>query len=258
MPVTCADEIGTDICGFHGSRLHLRQRLQGHRAGTDAVLLAAAAPADLLGLALDVGAGVGAAGIMLAATRPKIRVGLIDNDSDLVLLARENLESNGLADRGFAVTADVLSPQSRLAARLTGQCAPLVITNPPFFDPRHVRVSPHADRRRAHTMPEGNETALADWISAALALVEPGGQLIMINRPEALPVFLDTVAGRAGAVTILPVYPRNGAPAIRVLARARKGSRAPLAIATGLTLHEKGSFTAIANAIHRGTAIIEW
>ena len=53
-------EVTTD--GFLGGRLSLRQPTKGHRAGTDAVLLAAAAPADFSGLALDVGAGIGTAG----------------------------------------------------------------------------------------------------------------------------------------------------------------------------------------------------
>ncbi|MGB6175434.1 MAG: methyltransferase, partial [Methylocella sp.] len=48
---------------FLGGRLLLCQPAEGHRCGTDAVLLAAAAPADFSGLAIDVGAGVGAAGL---------------------------------------------------------------------------------------------------------------------------------------------------------------------------------------------------
>ena len=55
---------------FLGRQLRLRQLAHGHRAGTDAALLAAAAPAHIDGLALDVGAGVGAAGLALARLRP--------------------------------------------------------------------------------------------------------------------------------------------------------------------------------------------
>ncbi len=39
---------------FLGQQVRLRQLPHGHRAGTDAVLLAAAAPAEVQGLALDV------------------------------------------------------------------------------------------------------------------------------------------------------------------------------------------------------------
>ena len=62
------------IDAFLGGRLQLRQPAEGHRSGTDAVLLAAAAPADFSGLAIDVGAGVGAAGLAMVIARPRMRL----------------------------------------------------------------------------------------------------------------------------------------------------------------------------------------
>jgi len=38
----------------------------------------------------------------------------------------------------------------------------------------------------------------------------------------------------------LPIYPRAGAAAIRILVNATKGNRAPLTLQTGLTLNDKG------------------
>src|SRR2546430_479758 len=63
---------------FLGGRLLLRQPAEGHRYGTDAVLLAAAAPSDFSGLAIDAGAGVGAAGLALAIARPGLRIGFLE------------------------------------------------------------------------------------------------------------------------------------------------------------------------------------
>ncbi|MGH6853338.1 MAG: methyltransferase, partial [Methylocella sp.] len=80
----------------------------------------------------------------------------------------------------------------------------------------------------------------------------------LIHRPETLPQILQTLAGRAGGVTVLPVYPRQGAKAGRILVRGKKGSRAPLAIAPPLVLHDGERFTEAADAIHRGVAMIEW
>ncbi len=82
---------------FLGGRLRLRQPRDGHRAGTDAILLAAAAPADVAGLVLDVGAGVGSAGLALAALRPGLRFGLIENDPMLAELAEKNIAYNDFA-----------------------------------------------------------------------------------------------------------------------------------------------------------------
>ena len=134
--------------------------------------------------------------------------------------------------------------------------AGLVITNPPFLDPSRARLSPDPRKRRAHAMP--TEGALAAWIVASLALVAPGGLFILIHRPDALPLILQTLAGRAGGIAVLPVYPRRETKAGRILVRGEKGSRAPLAIAPPLVLHDGEGFTEAADAIHRGVAMIEW
>src|ERR1019366_5071123 len=243
---------------FLGGRLLLRQPAQGHRCGTDAVLLAAAAPADFSGLAIDAGAGVGAAGLALAIARPGLRIGLLENASLLAGLARENLLQNRLTDRGYVAEADLLSPASRRAAGLIGESAGLVISNPPFLDPARARLSPDLRKRRAHVMPVAGPAALAAWIAAALALVAPGGLFILIHRPDALPVILETLAPRAGGITVLPVYSRPEQRAGRVRGSGKKGSRAPLSIAPPLVLHDGNGFTPAAEAIHRGALPIDW
>jgi tRNA1(Val) A37 N6-methylase TrmN6 len=261
MAEPAADSIGAAADAFFGGRLLLRQPARGHRAGTDALLLAAAAPLDFDGLALDVGAGVGAAGLALASLRPKARIGLVEIDPPTAALARENLVLNGMAERGQVFEADALAPPRRRAAGLADESAALIISNPPFLDPRRALMSPDEDRRRAHAMHvpgAGEPSALAAWIAACLALVRPGGEMILIHRPDALGAILNSLEGRAGAVTILPVHARRETLAIRILVRAKKGSRAPLAIAPGLVLHEGERFTAAAEAIHRGEAAIAW
>lgn len=243
---------------FLGGRLKLSQPVKGHRCGTDAVLLGAAAPASFSGLAIDVGSGVGAAGLTLAALRPHAHVSLLEADPFLAKLARANITQNGLAERCSAVEADLLSPESRRAADLRNESAGLVITNPPFLDPGRARLSPDPQRRRAHAMRAQGSSALAAWITECLALVAPGGLFILIHRPDALPLIMESMAGRTGEITILPIFPRQGEQATRILVRGKKGSRAPFAIAPPLVLHRETGFTAAADAIHRGGAAIEW
>jgi tRNA1(Val) A37 N6-methylase TrmN6 len=241
---------------FLGGRLVLRQPAEGHRCGTDAVLLAAAAPADFSGLAIDVGAGVGGAGLALAVARPGAHIRLLENDPFIAELARANLLQNKLAARGHVLEADLLSKASRRGAGLRDESAGLVITNPPFLDPSRAQLSPDPRKRRAHAMPA--EGALAAWIAASLALVAPGGLFILIHRADALPLILQTLAGRVGGIAVLPVYPREGTKAGRILVRGEKGSRAPLTIAPPLVLHEGKGFTDAADGIHKGVAMIEW
>src|SRR3954453_14412263 len=68
---------------FLGGRLRLRQPKSGHRAGHDAILLAAATAARAHDRVVDFGAGVGAAGLALSARVSAIRLVLIEIDGVL-------------------------------------------------------------------------------------------------------------------------------------------------------------------------------
>jgi tRNA1(Val) A37 N6-methylase TrmN6 len=75
------------------------------------------------------------------------------------------------------------------------------------------------------------------------AMARPGGHVTSIHRAEALPELLPALAGRFGGAVVLPLHPREGQPALRVIVRAVKGSRAPLELRPGLVLHNAdGSF----------------
>jgi tRNA1(Val) A37 N6-methylase TrmN6 len=101
----------------------------------------------------------------------------------------------------------------------------------------------------AHVLGQGG---LESWLRAALALLRPGGLLAMIHRADALDDILRALKGRLGGLEILPIFPREGRAAIRVVVRGRKGSKAPLSLLPGLALHtEDGRFTPTAEALHR-------
>ena len=61
----------------------------------------------------------------------------------------------------------------------------------------------------------------------------------MVHRPDVLPDLLGLLRSRFGGLKILPLHPRVGEPAVRILVQGRKGSRAPLTLLSGLVLHEK-------------------
>ncbi len=210
---------------FLDGRLRLRQG-QGHRAGHDAVLLAATVSAAQSGLILDIGAGAGAVGLMAAVLAPQAKVGLVEIDGKSCALARGNLAANGLADRVTVHQADVLDPKSRRAAGLVDEAAAVVLTNPPFHAAGTVRVTPDAAKARAHVA----MVPLSDWVRSVLALLAPGGRFVMIHRADALADCLAAVAGRLGEVSVQPVHSDPRAPAIRILLSGVKGSKAPLAL----------------------------
>lgn len=234
-----------------GGRLSLRQPGSGHRAGTDAVLLAACLPASAQGRAVDVGAGVGAAGLSALTRAAMLGMSCVEIDPALADLCAQNIVENGLADRARAVTADILKPASRRATGLTDGGFDWAMTNPPFLDPAAARISPDAAKARAHVAQDGLEA----WMKASVALLAPGGHFLMIHRADALADILASADGRIGGLRLMPVHAKANQPAVRLLVSGKKGSRAPLALLPPLVLHETdGGFTPVAEAIHRGEA----
>src|SRR5215472_17082778 len=99
-----------------GGRLTLRQPLRGHRIGHDSILLAATNVAQRGAYAVDLGAGVGGAGLALACRVDGLGVILVEIDAGLVKLAVGNIERNGLSDRVRAICLDVEAPAADFAA----------------------------------------------------------------------------------------------------------------------------------------------
>jgi tRNA1(Val) A37 N6-methylase TrmN6 len=251
------DEAARTTDAFLNGRLRLHQPAAGHRAGTDAVLLAAAVPADATGLAIDAGAGVGAAGLAAALAAPALRIGLLEREPGLATLARANIAANQLQNRAFVAEADLLSAHSCGTAGLEPGSADLVMTNPPFLSAERVRVSPQASKASAHVIGDGGLDA---WICACLVLLRPGGTFLMIHRADALADVLQALSpSAAGALILLPIHPSANRPAIRILVRALKGRRTLLSLAPPLVLHgTDGTFAPEAKALHRGGARIDW
>ena len=192
------------------------------------------------GIILDVGAGVGAVGLVAALRSPQAQIGLVEIDETACVLARDNIRANGLEARMRVFKTDILTPAHRRAAGLCDEQAALVLTNPPFLDPDFVRVSPDSDKARAHVA----AAPLSEWVRACLALLAPGGIFAMIHRADALADCLSSIGSRLGGVSIRPVHPRAKASASRILVRGVKGSKAPLRLEPPLVLHEDdGRFT---------------
>jgi tRNA1(Val) A37 N6-methylase TrmN6 len=233
--------------------LRLRQPRRGHRVGHDAVLLAAACPALPGEHVVDLGAGVGAAGLALAARAREIAVTLVEIDPDLVALATQNAQLNGLAARVKSITLDAVAPARAFAAAgLVPESVARVLMNPPFNDPVWQQTSPDRRRSLAHVAPR---EALATWIRTAARLLRPRGTLTLIFRADGLTDLMRALDADFGAVAILPVYPKPDEPAIRILVRATKASRAPLALLPGLVLNDAGGHpTPEAEAVLRAGA----
>jgi tRNA1(Val) A37 N6-methylase TrmN6 len=98
---------------------------------------------------------------------------------------------------------------------------------------------------------------LKAWTKTAARLLRPGGTLSLIWRADGLADVLAALATGFGAIKVMPIHPKLCEPAIRVIVRATKGSRAPLALLPGFALNdESGQPTASAEAVLRtGSAL---
>jgi tRNA1(Val) A37 N6-methylase TrmN6 len=219
-----------------GGELRLRQPSRGHRVGHDAILLAAACPVAAGERVADLGAGVGAAGLAVAARVEDAAIVLVEIDPDLAALAADNAARNGMAARVKSVALDAAGPARAFAAAGLGpESVDRVLMNPPFNDPGRQRTSPDRRRRLAHAAPRAE---LAAWIRTAARLLRPRGTLSLILRADRMVEVGRLLEPAFGAIALLPVYPKPGEPAIRILVRATKASRAPLVLLPGLVLND--------------------
>jgi tRNA1(Val) A37 N6-methylase TrmN6 len=90
-------------------------------------------------------------------------------------------------------------------------------------------------------------------------MTRPGGTAVIIHRADCLEPLLAALNGRFGGVVVLPLHPRAGEPASRVIVRAVKASRAPLRIAQGLVLHDdNGTFQPGIKAVLSAPRALDW
>jgi tRNA1(Val) A37 N6-methylase TrmN6 len=230
-----------------GGKLRLRQPTQGLRAGLDAVMLAASVEARPGETVLDAGCGPGGVFLCLLARCPGIRIVAVERDPALASLARENAALNGWADRVEVVEGDVADPALR--AQLP-RCDHAV-SNPPYWS----GGSAPPEKLRAGAT-HGGAVGLDRWASLLAAAIGRGGWAGLV-LPAARMDDGITALRRAGlgGVTVMPLWPRAGQAARRVLLRARHAPRAPATLLPGLVLHAGQGWTEEADAILRGAAL---
>ena len=240
---------------FLGGALHILQPSSGYRAGLDAVMLAAAVPVDdgKPARVLDVGAGVGTAGLCLARRAGSARVTLFEKEPALTRLARENVLRNGMAARVDVVEGDIgASAAAVQPLGLEPERFDYVMANPPFHDADGGTPAADPLKAGAHAMAEDG---LERWARFMARMAAPGGCVTLIHKAEAIARLLGAFEGRFGALRILPLHPRAHAPAHRIIVECRKGSRAPAIVLPGFVLHAAdGEFTPEAQAILRAGA----
>ncbi|MEM6277499.1 MAG: methyltransferase domain-containing protein [Pseudomonadota bacterium] len=205
---------------FLGGRVIAYQPRGGYRAGVDAVILAAACPAQTGETVLELGCGVGVAAMCLTA-RTGAEVTGVELQADYASLARRN----GID----VVEADLCMLPADLRQRQFHH----VIFNPPYFDPARGASAPDAGRQTARA----EATPLCEWFSVAVKRLRPKGCLTMIHRADRLPDILGALPAGLGGLELLPLQPRKGRAAHLVILKGRKDARAPFRLHAPTTIH---------------------
>jgi tRNA1(Val) A37 N6-methylase TrmN6 len=230
-----------------GGRVRLLQPAQGYRAAIDPVLLAACVPARAHEAVLEGGLGAGAAALCLLARVQGASVTGVEIDPATARLAEANAAANAAALQ--VVQADLLAfRQGRFQHAMA---------NPPFQEAGSGSSSPLPARRRADR--EAAPGTLAAWVAALSRRLAARGTLSLVLPAARLAEGAAALrAAGLGGITLLPLWPRAGEPARRILLRGLKSARSPDRVLPGLVLHQAdGSYTQAANAVLRDGASLD-
>jgi tRNA1(Val) A37 N6-methylase TrmN6 len=225
-------------------RLQLKQPEDGFKTSIDAVLLAASCPAKDGDHVLDLGCGVGSAGLCLIKRLPQARLTGIDIQADHVAIAADNAALNKCSARAQFITADIQD--------FTAQRFDHVICNPPYLEAGRYSNSPKAKKAKAIAHTAGADN-LAAWLAAVHRNLKSGGSLSLIHRADQIDKIILTLGKRFGATEIIPLWPKSGTAAKRVIIRTIKDRKSPATLHAGLVLHKRGGgYTRAAENILRG------
>lgn len=222
----------------------------------DALVLAAAVPSDFAGQVADFGAGAGAVGLAVTARCPEATVLLVENSPEMADFARRSIDhetNRHFAGRVSLLTADVTAPAGvRQAVGLAARSVDFIVMNPPFNDAVD-RATPTDLKRAAHVM-DGD--LFGAWLRTAASIARPRAGVAIIARPVSLGPILAAMERRFGSAEMVAVHARASRRAIRIVIRARRGSRGGLSLLPPLVLQQDDGRTVTerAEAISSGQA----
>lgn len=256
-------------------RVALYQPANGFRTSLDSVMLAAACPARAGDRVVDMGCGVGGAGFCVLARVPGAHLTGIDIQQSHIELAHENTGLNKdivsflrkqESDSGVSPDPGVRRDDK---TGIKFICCDIrdydvadknerfdhVICNPPYMEAGAHTASPSEEKAVAKG--HNSSVSLQDWLDAAFRLLKNGGSLTIIHRADAVDRLIQGLGKRFGATEIIPLWPRAGQDARRVIIRAYKDRKSPARIHPGIVLHEEdGSYTTQADKVLRAAQAI--
>lgn len=229
-------------------RVELLQDEDGFKTSIDAVLLAAACPARPSESILDLGCGIGSASFCVLERVEGTQLKGIDILPESVALATQNAALNKMEARTAFECIDIRDFEEHAFEH--------VICNPPYLDAGAHTTSPLPAKATAIGFGE-DDMDLKDWIDCAYRSIVGQGSLTMIHRADQVDDIIRGMGKRFGAIEIIPLWPKAGVNAKRVIVRAHKNRQSPATLHSGLILHqESGDYTPEAETVLREMSAI--
>ena len=226
-----------------GGRVRLLQPSRGYRVAVDAVLLAAAIDATAGQRVLDLGAGVGAVGLCLAARISECTIVGIEVQPALARLAERNAALDGNSERVRTIIHDLADPLPRDLGLFDH-----VATNPPYLSAAVADPSPDPSKALATVESSAD---LARWLAVATGAAKSAGTVLIIQRSDRLEEIVTHLVRLGWGDVALKRLP----PAARVLIRARRADTLRRIESPPLVLHRpEGGYTDAAEAVLRRAA----
>jgi tRNA1(Val) A37 N6-methylase TrmN6 len=224
-------------------RVKLLQPRVGFHASLDTVFLAAAVPVWNNWNILDIGCGVGSAGLCVIARNKNIYLTGLDIQQEMVDLALQNAALNDVSDRCHFFSGDLRNEKS-----IPDNSFNSILMNPPYqtsgtSSPEKIKAMSHGET--------ASGASLQDWAKYAHRKLKAGGHLTLVHRADRLDDVIVALAGRRwfGSLVVFPLWSHAGEDARRVIVSARKERYAPLVLKPGLVIHEEsGEYT---NGAHK-------
>lgn len=231
------------------------QHKNGYRFSIDALLLFSFVNLQRVKKIIDIGAGSGIIGILLAKKYSEAEVLLLELQEGLAKLAERNIASNVLQDRVSILNADIRSllelkhPQVDNKVRtpcdkLAGLFSRfnLVVSNPPFRKLKTGIISCIDERAIArHEI----KLSLRELIMTSSLLLKHHGRLCLIHLPERLTEIFSFMKQYCVEPKRLRfVYSRSDSEAKMVLIEAVKGGKPDLKIESPFFIYnDNGNYT---------------
>ena len=219
MNVTKVDLEQTTQDGFLGGRVNLLQPKNGFRSSMDAVLLAAAIPAQKTQKILELGCGVGAVLMCLGARISNLKLNGVEIQELYADLAKKNATLNSKAN---IYCADI----QNLPQELQEQSFDHVISNPPFY---YNNMGTHS-KNIGKNISLREQLNLAEWVKISSKRLKQGGMATLLIGAERLPDILSESTKYFGNIKIKPICSRHKSDANRIIIQMKKGSKSTFSL----------------------------